>query len=65
MKVFYPKKRKQAEQRKALGKVVKNRKLSAKSGRGSNSAPSSTDVNPIENLCDEVERRMKKEQPKK
>ena len=35
-KVFYPKKRKQAEQRKARGKAVKKRKLSAKSGRGGN-----------------------------
>ena len=35
-KVFYPKKRKQMEQRKARGKAVKKRKLSAKSGRGGN-----------------------------
>jgi hypothetical protein len=36
MKVFYPKKRKKAEQRKKSGKMVKKRKLSAKSGRGGN-----------------------------
>jgi hypothetical protein len=36
MKIFYPKKRKKAEQRKKSGKMVKKRKLSAKSGRGGN-----------------------------
>jgi hypothetical protein len=36
MKIFYLKKRKKAEQRKKSGKMMKKRKLSAKSGRDGN-----------------------------
>jgi hypothetical protein len=47
MKVFYPKKRKKAEQRKKSGKMVKKRKLSAKSGRGGNP---DTDHNSVDSV---------------